>query len=53
MMATVSSGWEATTWRQGRLPLDRFVTERITLTEVDKAFEAMRTGRVLRSVVVL
>ena len=40
-------------WRQGRLPLDRFVTERITLTEVDKAFEAMRTGRVLRSVVVL
>ena len=40
-------------WRQGRLPLDRFVTERITLNEVDKAFEAMRAGRVLRSVVVL
>ena len=38
---------------QGRLDLDRFVTETIGLDEVESAFEAMRQGRVLRSVVVL
>ncbi|MFI9402458.1 S-(hydroxymethyl)mycothiol dehydrogenase [Nocardia sp. NPDC052316] len=38
--------------RQGRLPLERFVTERISLDEVEKAFTAMRHGDVLRSVVV-
>ncbi|MBF6296492.1 S-(hydroxymethyl)mycothiol dehydrogenase [Nocardia amamiensis] len=39
-------------YRQGRLPLDRFVTERIGLDEVEHAFNKMHTGDVLRSVVV-
>jgi S-(hydroxymethyl)mycothiol dehydrogenase len=38
---------------QGRLPLERFVTERITLDGVEKAFHAMHAGEVLRSVVIL
>jgi S-(hydroxymethyl)mycothiol dehydrogenase len=38
---------------QGRLPLEKFVTETIALDEVEKAFERMRHGDVLRSVVVL
>ena len=38
---------------QGRLPLDKFVTETIQLTDVEKAFERMHHGDVLRSVVVL
>ncbi|GGN10956.1 S-(hydroxymethyl)mycothiol dehydrogenase [Streptomyces fuscichromogenes] len=38
---------------QGRLPLDAFVTETIQLDEVEKAFERMHQGDVLRSVVVL
>ncbi|NEW69158.1 S-(hydroxymethyl)mycothiol dehydrogenase [Streptomyces rhizosphaericus] len=37
---------------QGRLDLDAFVTETIALDEVEKAFERMRGGDVLRSVVV-
>ena len=37
---------------QGRLPLDRFVTERIGLSEVEAAFAKMHDGGVLRSVVV-
>jgi S-(hydroxymethyl)mycothiol dehydrogenase len=40
-------------YHQGRLPLERFVTERITLDQVENAFDAMHTGDVLRSVVVL
>lgn len=36
----------------GRLPLDELVGDRISLDEVPAAFEAMRTGRGLRSVVV-
>ncbi|WP_225728230.1 MULTISPECIES: S-(hydroxymethyl)mycothiol dehydrogenase [unclassified Nocardia] len=40
-------------YRQGRLPLERFVSERIPLDGVEKAFTAMRAGEVLRSVVVL
>lgn len=40
-------------YHQGRLPLERFVTERIALDEVEKAFDAMHAGVVLRSVVVL
>ncbi|WP_405164139.1 S-(hydroxymethyl)mycothiol dehydrogenase [Nocardia sp. NBC_01499] len=39
-------------YRQGRLPLERFVTERISLDQVEKAFTAMHHGDVLRSVVV-
>jgi len=37
---------------QGRLPLDRFVTERIALSDVEGAFAKMHDGGVLRSVVV-
>ena len=38
---------------QGRLDLDRFVTETITLDEVEEAFHKMERGEVLRSVVVI
>lgn len=38
---------------QGRFPLDKFVTERIGLDKVNEAFETMKSGKVLRSVVVL
>jgi S-(hydroxymethyl)mycothiol dehydrogenase len=38
---------------QGRLDLDKFVTETIRLDEVEQAFERMHAGDVLRSVVVL
>ncbi|UUU20447.1 S-(hydroxymethyl)mycothiol dehydrogenase [Streptomyces sp. DSM 40750] len=38
---------------QGRLDLDAFVTETIQLDDVEKAFERMHRGDVLRSVVVL
>jgi len=38
---------------QGRLPLDRFVSETIALDEVEEAFHKMERGEVLRSVVVL
>ncbi|SDC16712.1 S-(hydroxymethyl)mycothiol dehydrogenase [Geodermatophilus telluris] len=39
--------------RQGRFPLDDFVTETIGLDDVETAFEKMHRGDVLRSVVVL
>jgi S-(hydroxymethyl)mycothiol dehydrogenase len=38
---------------QGRLPLDAFVTEEIGIDGIDAAFEKMKSGNVLRSVVVL
>jgi S-(hydroxymethyl)mycothiol dehydrogenase len=38
---------------QGRLPLERFVSERIGLEGVEDAFQKMERGDVLRSVVVL
>ncbi|MFC8527771.1 S-(hydroxymethyl)mycothiol dehydrogenase [Nocardia sp. NPDC057227] len=40
-------------YRQGRLPLEKFVTERIGLDQVEQAFHTMHGGKVLRSVVVL
>jgi S-(hydroxymethyl)mycothiol dehydrogenase len=40
-------------YRQGRLPLERFVSERIGLDGVEEAFHKMHAGEVLRSVVVL
>jgi len=40
-------------YRQGRLPLERFVSERIGLDGVEEAFAKMHSGEVLRSVVVL
>ncbi|AYG83852.1 S-(hydroxymethyl)mycothiol dehydrogenase [Streptomyces hundungensis] len=39
--------------QQGRIDLGAFVTETIALDEVEKAFERMQEGNVLRSVVVL
>jgi S-(hydroxymethyl)mycothiol dehydrogenase len=38
---------------QGRLPLEKFVSETITLDDVETAFEKMERGEVLRSVVLL
>jgi S-(hydroxymethyl)mycothiol dehydrogenase len=40
-------------YRQGRLPLDDFVSETIALDAVEAAFAKMERGEVLRSVVVL
>ena len=39
-------------YRQGRLPLEKFVSERIGLEGVEGAFAKMHAGQVLRSVVV-
>ena len=41
-----------TLYLQGRLPLDRFVSERIGLEDIEDAFAKMHSGQVLRSVVV-
>jgi len=38
---------------QGRLPLEKFVSETITLDDVEAAFDKMERGEVLRSVVLL
>ena len=38
---------------QGRLPLDKFVSERIGFSDIEAAFDAMQRGDVLRSVVVM
>ena len=38
---------------QGRLPLEKFVSERITLDQIEDAFHKMHAGEVLRSVVML
>ena len=38
---------------QGRLDLERFVSETIDLDQVEEAFHKMERGEVLRSVVVL
>ncbi|MDQ2738463.1 MAG: S-(hydroxymethyl)mycothiol dehydrogenase [Actinomycetota bacterium] len=38
---------------QGRLPLEKFVSEEIGLPDIESAFEKMHRGEVLRSVVVL
>jgi S-(hydroxymethyl)mycothiol dehydrogenase len=40
-------------FRRGDLPIDRLVTARIGLEDVDSAFSAMERGEVLRSVVML
>ena len=40
-------------YRQGRLDLDAFVTERIGIGDVEAAFDKMHGGQVLRSVVVM
>ena len=38
---------------QGRLPLEKFVSERIGLDGIEEAFHKMHAGKVLRSVVML
>jgi S-(hydroxymethyl)mycothiol dehydrogenase len=38
-------------YQQGRLPLEKFVSEEIALDEVEQAFDKMHRGEVLRSVV--
>jgi S-(hydroxymethyl)mycothiol dehydrogenase len=38
---------------QGRLPLEKFVSERIGLGDIEEAFHKMHDGKVLRSVVML
>src|ERR1700761_8608269 len=38
---------------QGRLPLEKFVSERIGLDDIEEAFHKMHDGKVLRSVVLL
>jgi S-(hydroxymethyl)mycothiol dehydrogenase len=40
-------------WQSGRFDLDAFVSERITLDDVEEAFHKMERGEVLRSVVML
>ena len=40
-------------YQQGRLPLEKFVSERVGLDDVEKAFDTMHAGHVLRSVVML
>jgi S-(hydroxymethyl)mycothiol dehydrogenase len=40
-------------YRQGRLPLEKFVSERIALDGIEDAFRKMHAGEVLRSVVIL
>jgi S-(hydroxymethyl)mycothiol dehydrogenase len=40
-------------YRQGKLDLDAFVTERITIDQIEEAFDKMNSGSVLRSVVEL
>ena len=38
---------------QGRLPLEKFVSERIGIEDIEEAFHKMHDGKVLRSVVIL
>jgi S-(hydroxymethyl)mycothiol dehydrogenase len=40
-------------YRQGKLDLDAFVTERIGIADIEEAFDKMHSGSVLRSVVEL
>jgi S-(hydroxymethyl)mycothiol dehydrogenase len=40
-------------YRQGRLPLEKFVSEKIGIGDVEAAFDAMKRGDVLRSVVMM
>ncbi|GAB3623436.1 S-(hydroxymethyl)mycothiol dehydrogenase [Mariniluteicoccus endophyticus] len=40
-------------YRQGRLPLDAFVSEKIGLGDIEAAFDKMHAGDVLRSVVMV
>jgi S-(hydroxymethyl)mycothiol dehydrogenase len=39
-------------YRQGHLNLDKIVSQKISLNETEEAFEAMKRGETLRSVIV-
>jgi S-(hydroxymethyl)glutathione dehydrogenase/alcohol dehydrogenase len=39
-------------YRQGRLKLDELISDRVDLSQINKAFQALKTGEVARSVVV-
>jgi alcohol dehydrogenase len=39
-------------YRQGRLPVDRLLTHRLKLDEINEGFERLREGRAVRQVVV-
>jgi S-(hydroxymethyl)glutathione dehydrogenase/alcohol dehydrogenase len=38
-------------WRTGRLDLDSMITQRICLDDVNDAFEALKSGDVIRQVI--
>src|SRR4051812_18651139 len=38
-------------WRSGRLDLDRMITQRLTLDDLNDAFEALKSGEVIRQVI--
>jgi S-(hydroxymethyl)glutathione dehydrogenase/alcohol dehydrogenase len=39
-------------WRQGQMPLDALVTDRISLSDIGTAFDAMKAGHGVRSVII-
>ena len=38
-------------WREGRLPLERLVSSRIRLTEIEAAMDRLATGAELRQII--
>jgi len=40
-------------WREGRLPVERLISARIPLSQINEAMDALREGRALRQVIVL
>ena len=38
-------------YRRGTLPLDRLISHRLSLGELDRAFELLRSGQALRVVI--
>jgi Zn-dependent alcohol dehydrogenase len=38
-------------WRAGRLDLEGMVSQRLGLKDINKAFDDMKAGRVIRSVI--
>ena len=40
-------------YRQGRLPVDRLMSERIRLDEINEAFDRLASGRTIRQVLVV
>jgi alcohol dehydrogenase len=40
-------------YRQGRLPVDRLLSERVRLDELNEAFDRLASGRTIRQVLVV